>query len=314
MTPFKGIFQATFFVSIGMLLDPAYVLRHPALVAGTALAVVAGKALIAALALRAIGLPARVAAATGVLLAQVGEFSFVLIALGRERGLLPDDHYQLLLAASFISMAVAPPLISNVRAIVDRLARVPGLGRALSGDPADDRLKETSVKLAKHLVVCGFGPIGREVATFARNHALDYVTIELNPKCVEEFGLKGEPIFFGDFANPRVLEHAGIERARALVIAAPDIEATHRAVKIARSMNPGLLIVARTKYHGQAAALVAGGANEVIEEEFETAVELVARLGRAFQLSRSTCVEDMAAQHERAAREGLRALRAESVG
>jgi CPA2 family monovalent cation:H+ antiporter-2 len=296
VTPFKGIFQATFFVSIGMLLDPVWVLRHPLIVAVTVAAVLVVKFAAAWAALGLVGVPARVGAATGILLSQVGEFSFVLIALGKSRGLIEDDAYQLVLAASFITMAVAPLLIANVRAIVDGLARLPVLSAVLA--PETRALAESGKGHAQHVIICGYGPIGRDVAVFAGQHGMDYVAIELNPRTVQEHAGKGVPIFYGDFSNARVLEHAGIDRARALVVTAPDMAAGHRAVKLARALNPDLLIVARTRYQGQAEGLLRDGANEVIEEEFETAVEVVARLGHVFNISRRVCVEDMIEQHD----------------
>ncbi len=302
-SPLKGVFQATFFVSIGMLIDPRWLFGNLGIVVLVVAGIVAGKAILAALALRAVGVSGRVAAATGLVLAQVGEFSFVLIALGRARGHLVEDHYQLMLAASFLSMAVAPPIIGGVRRIVDLLARVPGFGRALSGDP-EPRLAGHSAALRDHLVICGFGLLGREVAGFAKAQGLPYAVLELNPRTVEEHSARGEPIFFGDFSNPRVLEHAGIERARALVVAAPDMDAARRAVRLARADNPKLFIVVRSRYQATEAALKAGGADEVVVEEFETALEMVARLGRAFGIPRFVAWEEMKVRYQQGADAG----------
>jgi len=295
VTPFKGVFQAVFFVSIGMLLDPQWMLGHMGIVTVALVAVLVGKTIVCALALVAVGAPARVAVATGILLSQVGEFSFILIDLGRRRQLIDFDHYQLTLAASFLSMAIAPLLIANVRRVLDGLARLPVVGPGIGGESKADAETEAH-GLTGHLVLCGFGPIGREVEKFARKHSVPHVVIELNPKTVKEAGARGVPIFFGDFANPRVLEHAGIRQARAFVVTAPDTETVRRAIQHARTINPEILIVARARYHGQATALVKDGATDVVEEEFQTAVELVARLGLAFGFSRPIAVEDMMEQ------------------
>jgi len=295
VNPMKGIFQAIFFVSIGMLLEPAYVLAHPLPVLGAVAAVIVGKALAAALALWTVGVSARVATSTGIVLAQVGEFSFVVISIGRASGVLSDEVYQLTLAASFASMAVAPPLIANVRAIVDVLARTPRVGKGLAGG-ADASLAAHASGLKDHIVIGGFGPVGRDIATFLLDHGVEFVAIELNPKTVTDLQAAGISIFFGDFSNPTVLEEAGIERARAFIVAAPDIAAARRAVRIARDLNPQLMIVARTKYRTTVTPMLAAGANEVIEEEFETAIEMVARLTRVLGLSRATVADHIEGQ------------------
>ena len=303
VSPFKGVFQAIFFASIGMLLEPSYVLAHPLRVAGVAAAVVAGKAALATLALLAVRAPARTAVAVGILLAQVGEFSFVIVALGRAKGILDDETYQLALAASFASMAVAPPLIANVRRIVAALAWLPGLGRSLTAG-ADAALGERAGRLSGHVVIGGFGPVGRDVAMFLLDNGAEFVVIDLNPKTVRDFAKQHLPIFFGDFANPTVLEEAGIERAAAFAVTAPDVEAVRHAVRVARELNPTIRIVARTKYRGLADAILRAGANEVVEEEFETALEMVARIAKTLSIDRKAVAERMASQRlERYGRE-----------
>ncbi|HVY63032.1 MAG TPA: NAD-binding protein, partial [Planctomycetota bacterium] len=190
---------------------------------------------------------------------------------------------------------VAPPLISNVRRLVDRLARLPLVGRPLAASPAIE-LGRTAAPLADHVVIGGFGPVGRDVGAFLLDHGRDFVAIEMNPVTVREFSAKGIPIFFGDFSNPLVLEEAGISRARAFVVAAPDVAAVHRAVRVARAINPRLVIVARTKYRTIAADILKAGATEVVEEEFETALEMVARIARTLDLERGTVADHMASQ------------------
>jgi CPA2 family monovalent cation:H+ antiporter-2 len=295
VTPFKGIFQAIFFASVGMLLDLRIVVAQPAAVAAIAAALIVGKAILCALALLAVGVPARVAAAVGIVLAQVGEFSFVLLTLGRTSGVLSEEAYQLALAASFVSMAVAPPLIGQVRRIVDELARLPLLGQPLVAR-AGEELTRAAAPLSGHIVIAGFGPVGRDVATFLLDHGVEFVVIELNPTTVKDFSSKGIPIFFGDFSNALVLEEAGIERARAFIVTAPDVAAVYSAVRVARALKPDLPIVARTKYRALAADILNAGATEVVEEEFETALEIVARLGKSLELERRVVADHMASQ------------------
>lgn len=297
VTPFRGVFQAIFFVSIGMLIDVRWALAHLGLVAAATAAVIAGKTLVAALALAAVGVPARVATATGIVLSSIGEFSLLIVAQGHRLGAIGDDAYQLALAASFGTMALAPPLIANVRRIVDLLARAlpGGLGKKLAG-ASDERLAAAAGALSGHVIICGFGPVGRDVAMFCLDHGVGFVAIELNPKTVKEFSEKGIRIFFGDFSNAVVLEQAGVAHARALVVAAPDTPSAVRAIRTALGLHPGLEVVARTKYRGDVEKILAAGAKEVVEEEFETALEMVARLSKGLALPRAVVAEHMAGQ------------------
>lgn len=310
--PFKDIFQAIFFVSVGMLLEPRWVAAHGALVAAAVGAVVLGKALLAGLAARVAGFPGHVAAAIGIALAQVGEFSFVLLTLGRRAGEVSETSYQLALAASVGSMALAPPLIANVRSIVAALARVPLLGRAVAAG-AEPALARAAAALEDHVVIAGFGPVGRDVAQFLLDHGIEFVAIELNPRTVLEYKSKGIAIYFGDASSRVVLGEAGLARARALVVAMPDAVAVRRAVAIGRGLAPRAVIVARTKYRMDVESVVRAGADEVVEEEFETALEMVVRLMRALDIPRRVVAEQMAGQRleryrmETPARERLRA-------
>jgi CPA2 family monovalent cation:H+ antiporter-2 len=293
--PFRDVFQTLFFVSVGMLLDPRWVAAHPGPVAAAVVAVIAGKMLLAALAARLGGAPARVAVAIGVALAQIGEFSFVLLTLGRSAGALSEEVYQLTLAASVGSMAVAPPLIANVRGVLDALARLPLVGRAIAGGAEAD-LGRAARDKRDHVVIVGFGPVGRDVAQFLLDHGIDFVVIELNPGTVREFRERGIDIYFGDATNRTVLAEAAVDRARALVVAIPDPATAKRTVRAARALNAKLPIVARTKYRADADAFARLGAGEVVEEEFETAREMVLRLACAVGIPRRLAIERMAGQ------------------
>jgi CPA2 family monovalent cation:H+ antiporter-2 len=293
--PLKDIFQTIFFVSVGMLLDPRWVASHLVLVAGAIAAVVAGKALVAALAARLAGTPGAVAAAIGLVLAQVGEFSFVLLTIGRQADVVSPETYQLVLAASVGSMGLAPPIIANVRTVTAAIARVPLFGRAVAA-PVEPGLASAAAELKDHVIICGFGPVGRDVAQFLLDNGIDFVVLELNPRTVREFRERGFQIYFGDASSRVVLHEAGIERARALVVAMPDALAARRIVAIGRAINPGLLIAARTKYRNNVESLVRDGADEVVEEEFETALEMVVRIMRALEIPRRIVAERMAGQ------------------
>jgi CPA2 family monovalent cation:H+ antiporter-2 len=251
-----------------MLLDIDYLLANPALVGGLTLGIVAVKALFGMLSARGLGLPACPVVIGGLSLAHVGEFSFVIATAALSLGVLSAGSYQLFLNAAVLSMAAAPFLIQVSRSAGDRLsAAVPHPGIAQEPAPLED-----------HLVIVGFGLSGRKIARIARESGIAYTVIEANPETVRRELAAGEPIFFGDAGQPGILRCAGVDRARALLVVISDPGAVLRVVRAARALNPGLFIAVRVRYAGEVQALRENGADEVIAEEFEALIELVARV------------------------------------
>jgi CPA2 family monovalent cation:H+ antiporter-2 len=266
--PFRDIFAGLFFVSIGMLLNTEYLIAQPFLVGGLTLGIIIIKTLPGMLSARALGLSVRPVVIGGLSLAHVGEFSFVIATTALALGILPAGAYQLFLNAAVLSMAAAPFLIQLSRAIGDRLAAaVPQRGGPTEPPP-----------LADHLVIVGYGLSGRKLARIARESGIAYTVIEANPETVRRELAAGEPILFGDAAHPGVLRSAGADRARLLVCVISDPGAVERIVRAARGVNPGLFIAVRVRYAGEVEKLLESGADEVISEEFEALIELVARV------------------------------------
>ncbi|MEN6517673.1 MAG: cation:proton antiporter [Methanospirillum sp.] len=266
--PFRDIFAGLFFVSIGMLLEIDYLLANPLLVGGLTLGIIVVKALFGMLSARALGLSVRPVVIGGLSLAHVGEFSFVIATAASSLGVLSAGAYQLFLNAAVLSMAAAPFLIQLSRAIGDRLAAaVPQRGGEQEPSP-----------LADHLVIIGYGLSGRKIARIARESGIAYTVIEANPETVRHELAAGEPILFGDAAHPGVLRSAGADRARALVCVISDPGAVERIVRAARAVNPELFIAVRVRYAGEVEKLRESGADEVIAEEFEALIEIVARV------------------------------------
>lgn len=247
-------------------------------VAGIALAVLVGKALVASGAVRALGLPGRTAVLAGLSLAQVGEFSFVLAQIGAGHGLL-EQHYQLFLGVSVLTMAATPLAISAAPWIADRVA-----GRA--APPAGP-----ASRLQGHLVIIGFGVNGRNVARAAKAADVPYVIIEMSPDTVRHERAKGEPIFLGDAAQLAVLEHAAVGRAKTVVIAINDPAATRRITSNVHAHAPHAHLLVRTRYLTEMKALHELGATEVIPEEFETSIEIFARVLTSFLVPRQAIEE-----------------------
>jgi CPA2 family monovalent cation:H+ antiporter-2 len=168
--------------------------------------------------------------------------------------------------------------------VADSFLRIPGLARFQSGILPD---KEIQLPLLNdHLLIVGFGVNGRNLARAARGGQIPYLILEMNPETVREERDKGEPIFFGDASQEPVLETAGLERARILVVVINDAAAVRRITETARRLNPKIYLIVRTRFLQEVEALYALGADEVIPEEFETAVEIFTRVLKKYLFPR----------------------------
>lgn len=283
--PFKDVFTALFFISIGMLLNLGTAVHIlPRILIITALILVV-KAILAGLATRIIGYPTRTAVLVGIGLCQVGEFSFILAKAGFDHHILSERNYQLFLASSILSMILAPFLIRLAPRLAGLACRLTG-AREIPDPPA-------AAVLQNHLIILGFGSGGRQLARAAKSADIPYVVLEMNPDTVRHESQKGEPIVFGDASKPGVLEHMGVREAKALAVVISDATAARQAVGIARVENPTLYIVARTRFNTEIAALLELGANDVIAEEFEASLVVFARVLAKFMVPRDD-IEQMA--------------------
>ncbi|MEE8403431.1 MAG: cation:proton antiporter [Candidatus Hydrothermarchaeaceae archaeon] len=274
--PLRDVFTSFFFVSIGMLLDVGFVFKQPGLVVLIVLGVLALKAIIAGFVTVLLGFPLRTTILVGLALAQVGEFSFILSRTGVEHGLLAGDVYQLFLAVAVLTMAATPFVMASAPRIADIASRLPLPGILKSGLHPVPRKRVAGKK--DHLIIIGFGVNGRNVSRAARVAGVPYVIIEMNPERVRSEQAQGEPIYYGDATQEAVLRHANIKDAMVVVVVIADPAATRRITEITRRINPKIHIIARTRYLQEMKPLYELGADEVIPEEFETSVEIFARV------------------------------------
>ncbi|MBI4421339.1 MAG: NAD-binding protein, partial [Gemmatimonadetes bacterium] len=210
-------------------------------------------------------------------LAQVGEFSFVLADVAAPLGLFSADTYQLFLGASVISMLATPLVISSSEPVAFRLERLLGHTPLPLAGPEGE-----PTKLDDHVIIVGYGLNGRNLAKALKNAGIPYVTLEQNGQVVRQARLNREPILFGDATRAEVLERVGIHRARAIVFAISAPAEERRGVATARHLNPDLWIVVRTRYMKEIEELEKLGADQVIPEEFETSLEIFARVLRLY--------------------------------
>jgi monovalent cation:H+ antiporter-2, CPA2 family len=274
--PFKDIFSGFFFVSIGMLLDVRFLLNNLATILLLAAAILVIKFILASVAAGSLGFPLRTILMVGLGLCQVGEFSFVLAKMGNSTGLLTGDGYQRFLAVAIITMGITPFILSLSPGLTDFLLKIPGLSSFRGRLP--QAMDGGLAPISDHVIIVGFGVCGRNLARAALIGQIPYRILEMNPETVKAERGKGEPIIFGDASQETVLETAALERARVLTVVINDAAAARRITDLARRMNPNIYIIIRTRFLHEVDPLYALGADEVIPEEFETAVEIFTRL------------------------------------
>ncbi len=294
--PFRDAFLSLFFVSVGMLLDLSLVLAEPLLVATLALAIVAIKVVIMLLTGILLGLPLRIAVMVALAIAQVGEFSFVLSQVGLQHGLLDARLYQLFLAASLATMIATPFCLRISPPVAGYLARLApaSLNRGRAKLAGRQKLRG----LRDHVVIAGYGLNGKNLATALRHLDIPHAIVDSNPYTVEVERKRGEKVLLGDAAQEEVLKHLRIENARILVVAISDAAATRRIVAQAHRLNALLHIIVRTRYLAEVEPLHRLGASEVVPEEFETSVEILARSLRVYMLPQDV-IEDRVAEVRR---------------
>lgn len=267
--PVRDVLSGLFFVSLGMLIDVrAMIDRFPVLFA-VVIAIVVIKSLVATGALLVARAPLRIAVTSGIALAQVGEFSFILGRAGLEAGLVPERMWQVMLGASVTTMILTPSLLAVAPAIAAWLR---------PRDRVRDAAEIGIPPLSDHVIVLGFGVGGQLVARALRGLGVPYLILELNGVTVRRARSEGERIFYGDATSPESLHAAGVEHAVAVVSLLSDPDAARRMVRVVHGMAPGVRIVVRTRYRLEAERLQQMGVTVAVAEELEASLEVVAQL------------------------------------
>jgi CPA2 family monovalent cation:H+ antiporter-2 len=274
--PFRDVLNGVSYISVGMLLHLPFLMQNLTMVLVMVAAVALIKAVSAGWTIRALGYSWRVAVITAIGLVQIGEFSFLLLSQGYRESLVNSTQYQFLLAITILTMMATPFLMGAAPAIAKRWEKLVGSGG--ESPEAEEEAAIRKVGLENHVIVAGYGMNGKNLSRVLKATRLPYVVVDLNDVQVREGRAAGEPMFYGDVHRPEILERLGIGQARILVLAISDPMATRRAVAIARRSNPGIFILVRTRLVADVDDLIALGANAVIPEEFETSVEIFARV------------------------------------
>jgi len=286
--PLRDAFAVLFFVSVGMLLDPAYLAANPLPVLAVLLLIVGAKAATKFVIVALAGYPPRIALTVAAGLAQIGEFSFIIGTLGLTLGLLPEDGFQLIVAGSLLSITLNPFLFRIITPLETRLRKNALLARVMerrAGDLAhlDDTIRDT---LSQHAVVCGYGRVGQLIGPALERRGFRYVVITQQREEIDRLRARGVPAMFGDAANPSVLEMARIGTARLVVVATSDPNETRLIVERALELHPGIDFVVRTHSDTEAARLRALSSKiQAIHGERELAVQMARYALRRFGVS-----------------------------
>ncbi|MFC1970735.1 cation:proton antiporter [Chloroflexota bacterium] len=276
ITPLRDIFATLFFISMGMLLDPRFLIDQWALVTATVSIVILIKVLAVFGAVRLFGHSNRIAVLSGFGLFQIGEFGFIIAQGGLVTGIVSQEFYSLILSTAILTMLLTPLLLSLAsrfypHATPSRAMRVSDKAEVFAP------LADESSPARERVVIAGYGRIGQNVAQGMQDAEVPYMVIEIDPERIAELRRSKIPRIYGDVSNRHVLSQAGLDNAGVLVVTFPDPLAVVNTVKCALEINPKLSIVARVHRTREAKLLKDMGVIELISPEYEASLEFIKR-------------------------------------
>lgn len=273
IVPFREAFAVLFFVSIGMLVNPGYVVGNIVPILALTGLIVLAKPLMTLLMGFVLPWPARTTLVVAAGLSQIGEFSFILGQAGIALGLLDQSQYSLILAGAILSITFNPLMFRSIRPVEGWLQKSPRLWKLL--DRQGPPLPELDEEINGHVVIVGYGRVGRHISSVLGEIGIPHLVVEADAERVQELSRNKIPNLYGDAANSEVLAHAGLAHARALVVAGPDEDASAMVVTAARDLAPELPIIARATSEQGTKHLAQLGAQDVIHPELEGGLEII---------------------------------------
>ena len=286
--PLRDAFAVLFFVSVGMLVDPAFIAANPLPIIAVLILVVVAKPVTAYVFMAAFGYPVRTSLTVSVGLGQIGEFSFIVGTVALSLGLLTVEGFQLIVAGAIVSITLNPFLFRTIAPLTEAIARRPRLAASLvrgGGELAEVRPDERE-GLRGHAILAGYGRVGRMLGTALERRAFKYVVITQDRQEVERARTRGIAALYGDAANVELLTRAGIADARVVIVAMSDRQAARLIVVRARALNPRVDLVVRTHNDAEAAYLRSlGGSVQAIHGERELGVQMTRYALRRFGVS-----------------------------
>jgi len=283
--PLRTVFNAVFFVSVGMLLTLRFLVENLPLVLGVAGVVIVVKVLTTTASVLVLRYPIRIAATTGLALAQIGEFSFVLERAGRAAGLSPaglgETGAQTFIAATVLLMLLTPLQVKVAPRFGAFLSRTT---RGRRSTPEEQPAAEENEHLEDHVIIVGYGPAGRRLVQVLQDSGIAFIVIEMNPAHIKEMHGQGVHAIYGDASRPHILKAAGIETAKLCVVVINEPAVAPRIIHQARFLNPTLQIVARARYLADVERLQQIGSDIVVPEEMETIVRIFTHVLGAYMI------------------------------
>jgi len=274
--PFQDIFTSFFFVSIGMLLDLNFFMEYPISIIILTLGIFILKSFVVTVTALFLKLPIRTSVLSGMALSQVGEFSFVLAMSGISYHIGNEYLMGLFLAVAVLTMGLTPTLIALSPFVANLVLKLPLPLRIKSGMETAEF--NTKINCNNHAIIIGYGFSGRNLSRSCKEALVPYTIVDMNPETVSQEKLKGEPIYYGDATRDHVLIHANIRDAKVIAIVVNDPIGAMRVVERARSLNPSIYIVVRTRYLQEMRILFQLGADDVIPDELGSSVEIFTRV------------------------------------
>jgi CPA2 family monovalent cation:H+ antiporter-2 len=270
--PYRDILLGLFFITVGMKLDVGLLVTSPFSLLGLMISFMVIKVIVIKFLAVKAGESCKDAWASGFMLAQMGEFGFVLIALASQSKVLPLGVASMLLGAGVISMAITPYMMNNARSWALLLSQ------EKTTDSVDLSLLSENNTLENHVIICGFGRIGQTISRFLKQDKIDFVAIDIDPLRTQKAREAGEKVLFGSARQTEVLNAAHVSQAKLVVISFGDDKQSIEVIKKIRSMNHDVPILVRTRNDDQLDALQAAGANEVVPESLEGSLMLVSQV------------------------------------
>lgn len=270
ISPFRDILLGLFFISVGMLLNLSEIAQNIGYIVLVLIAFMAFKALVILAVVRVMKYETGVAVRTAVILAQAGEFGFVILALGADQGLIAGKTLQIVLAASLLSMVIAPFLVQHNGKLARKLVR----SYSRNSNQVIQHIEEASLHLTDHVIICGYGRSGQYLGRFLNEEHIPYIALDIDPARVIEAASAGENVMYGDATRRVVLEAAGGLRAKALIISYADTPAAMKILHMVQENYPKLPVIVRTVDDTNMEALRQAGATEVVPEILEGSLML----------------------------------------
>ncbi|SFN28710.1 Kef-type potassium/proton antiporter, CPA2 family [Formivibrio citricus] len=275
--PLRDAFAVLFFVSVGMLFDPATLLTYPGRILGVLAIVMLGTPLVSAVLVLLFRYPLNTALTVSASLAQIGEFSFILAGIGVSNGLLPPEGQHLILAGALVSIALNPLAFKAVKPVQDWMRARSKLARQLERplDPLAELPMTTHEKyLSRQVVLVGYGRVGRHIGQALTQNGIPYVVAEQNREIVEQLRAEGLAAVCGDASDPAVLIQAHIAHAGMLVVTLPDAFGVRQMLQTAQLLNPDIETVVRTQSEDEAELLKQEGVGRIFVDENELACSM----------------------------------------